>query len=165
VAKVQLRANAEFDVLTKDELDQSLRHSLKDWDAMQVSRLAGIKPVRLPLVTGKAAASALTMGGDAGGQLVTPESGYVWSIRHLVIEGMTASPTTPDVMNIVRNGRSVWQLNGNQFAQTWGRGEVLLYAGETLQYVSVGTFNSTATIIAHGLAEEAPAQLVGKFYA
>jgi hypothetical protein len=160
LAKFTLKANAELDLLTQSELDESLRK----WHDQETARLSGLKPVRLALVTGKAASSALTMGGDTGAQLVTPESGYVWSIRHLVIEGMTAG-TTPDVMNVVRNGRIVWQLNGNQFAQTWGRGEILLNAGETLQYVSVGTFNSTATIIAHGLATEVPAQLAGKFYA
>jgi hypothetical protein len=159
MAQFTLKAGATIDLLTKPEL----RDALTELDAMQVARLKGIKAVRLPLVTGKAVASALTMGGDAGQQLVTPESGYVWSVRHLVIEGM-ATGATPDVMNILRNNRIIWQLNGNQFAQTWGRGEILLNAGETLQYVSVGTFNSAATIIAHGMATEVPAELVGKFY-
>ena len=159
MAKFTLKANAEIDLLTQAELDQTLGK----WDEQQAARLHASKPVRLPLVTGKALGNALTMGGDTGTDLVTPESGYVWSIRHLVIEGMT-SGATPDVMNIVRNGRIIWQLNGNQFAQTWGRGEILLNAGETLQYVSLGTFAATGTITVHGMAQEEPAQLVGKFY-
>lgn len=130
-------------------------------------KLRTIKPVRLPLVRGVAAASALTLGGDintaAGQTPVGPDLGYVWSLRHLVIEGMTAG-ATPDALNVLRNGRIVWQLNGNVFAQTWGRGEILLHSGETLQYQSVGTFNATGTIIVHGLAEQVAAEQIGKFY-
>ncbi len=144
---------------------ERLTHEQVEAQAQMRVWLRGTKPVRLPLVTGKAASSALTLGGDAGGGPdASPAPGFVWSIRHLVIEGMTASATTPDVVNILRNGRIIWQLNGNQFAQTWGRGEILLNSGETLTYQSVGTFASTALIIAHGLAEEVPAEMVGKFY-
>jgi hypothetical protein len=130
-------------------------------------KLRTIKPIRLPLVRGVASGSAITLGGDtntaAGQAPVGPDLGYAWTIRHLVIEGLTAG-ATPDVLNILRNNRIVWQLNGNVFAQTWGRGEVILYSGETLQYQSVGTFSSTAQIIVHGLAEQVASEMIGKFY-
>ena len=124
--------------------------------------LRGKKTIRLPLVTGVASGSALSIGGDRQ-PLQTPDQGFVWSVRHLVIEGM-ATGATPDIVNITRGGRIIWQLNGNQFAQTWGLGEVVLNAGETLAYVSVGTFTSTSTIIAHGMADNIPAQLIGEFF-
>jgi hypothetical protein len=130
-------------------------------------KLRTIKGIRLPLVRGVASGSALTLGGDtnttAGQAPVGPDLGFVWSIRHLVIEGM-ATGATPDTLNVLRNNRIIWQLNGNQFAQTWGRGEILLHSGETLQYQSVGAFNSTAQIIVHGLAEQVAAEQIGKFY-
>jgi hypothetical protein len=129
--------------------------------AEERARLRGIKFIRLAVVRGTASGSALTMGGDTGQAFTTPEQGYVWSVRHLVVEGM-ATGATPDVVNILRAGRIIWQLNGNQFAQTWGRGEILLNAGETLTYQSVGTFNSTAQIIAHGTALETPGEFAGK---
>jgi hypothetical protein len=131
-------------------------------EVQERQRLKGIKFVRLPLVTGTLTGTGHSIGGDSGEQLVTPESGYVWSVRHLVIEGLTASATTPDVVNILRGGRIVWQLNGNQFAQTWGRGEMLLNAGETFTYSGVGTIASTATIICHGMALETPGEFAGK---
>lgn len=129
--------------------------------AEERERVRGIKFIRLALVIGKASGSALTMGGDTGEALTTPAQGYEWSLRHLVIEGLT-SGATPDVVNIIRGNRIVWQLNGNQFCQTWGRGEILLRHGETLTYQSVGTFASTASIIAHGLALEVPGEMTGK---
>jgi hypothetical protein len=67
-------------------------------------------------------------------------------------------------MNILRNNRLIWQLTGNQPCQTWGRGEIILHSGETLQYQSVGTFAATGTIIVHGLAEQVAAEMIGKFY-
>jgi hypothetical protein len=130
-------------------------------------KLRGIIPIRLPLITGKAVAGVLALGGDtntvSGQPPVGPDLGYVWSVRHLVIEGLTAG-ANPDAVNISRGPRLVWQLNGNQFAQTWGRGEILLNSGETLTYTNSGTFASTAVIIVHGMAEQVPAEMVGKFY-
>ena len=160
MARFRLAANAEIDVLTPAELDDTLRRRDADRDAQALLRAE--KKMRLPLVTGKASRSALLMGGDTGPQLVTPAEGYVWSVRHLVIEGLTASASAPDVVNIMRGPRIIWQLNGNQFAQTWGHGEIFWYAGETLTYQSVGTFNSTATIIAHGMVDQVPSQLQGR---
>jgi len=136
-------------------------HDLMQATADERARLRGIKFIRLALVRGTASGSALTMGGDTGQQFATPEQGFVWSLRHLVIEGLSAG-ATPDVVNILRAGRIIWQLNGNQFAQTWGRGEIIINAGETLTYQSVGTFNSTAQIIAHGTALETPGEFAGK---
>lgn len=138
--------------------------------ANERQRLSGVVPMRLPLLTGRAAGGVLAMGGDVNSALtgqspVGPDLGWVWSVRHLVIEGLTASATTPDVVNILRNGRIIWQLNGNQFCQDWGRGVIVLYSGETLSYASVGTFAATGTITAHGMAEQVPAERVGKFWA
>lgn len=144
----------------KGSVDDLAKFTREAQTAQQVL-LRGIKPLRLALVTGKAVSSALTMGGDSGEALTTPDQGYIWSLRHLVIEGLTTG-ATPDVVNILRAGRIIWQLNGNQFAQTWGRGEILINAGETLTYQSVGTFNSTATIIAHGLADNLPGEMAGR---
>jgi hypothetical protein len=134
-------------------------------DAETESRLRGVKPQRLPLLIGTGANPFLA-GGDvtpAGGNNATPDPGFVWSVRHLVIEGL-ASGATPDVINILRGSRIVWQLNGNQFAQTWGRGEMILNAGETFTYASVGTFAATGKIIIHGMALSVPAEMIGKFY-
>jgi hypothetical protein len=130
--------------------------------AAEMALLRGAKQIRLPLVTGKASGSALSIGGDTiAGIGASPMSGFIWSLRHLSIEGLVTG-VTPDTVNIVTRGRIIWQLNGNQFAQTWGRGEIIMEQGETLSYVSVGAFTSTATIIAHGLADEYPAELRGR---
>lgn len=130
-------------------------------------KLRALIPIRLPLISGKASGGVLALGGDTnsatGQPPVGPDLGNVWSIRHLVIEGLTAG-ATPDAVNILRGPRIIWQLNGNQFAQTWGRGEIVLHSGETLNYANAGTFAATGTIIVHGLAEQVTAEMIGKFY-
>lgn len=159
MAKFRLGANAEIELLTREEV----KTALDEYDAQQYARLRATKPIFLPPVIGLAASNALVMGGDSGEQVTDPAEGYVWSLRHLVIEGLTTG-ANPDVVNVLRGPRTIWQLNGNQFCQTFGRGEILILPGQTLSYQSVGTFASTARIIAHGLAQEVPAELVGKFY-
>lgn len=128
----------------------------------EATRLRSIKYIRLPIVTGTIA-TGLTIGGDTQSSQApaTAEQGYVWHVRHLVIEGL-ATGATPDVVNILRQGRIVWQLNGNQFAQTWSRGEMRLVAGEIFAYAAVGTLASK-TITVHGTAEEVAASEEGKF--
>lgn len=158
--KVEIRAGGLIDTVNKDELSEALAEA----QAMEWEHLRGIKPIRLPIVQGTPASNALTMGGDSSAGLVSPDSGFVWAIRHLVIEGLTASASTPDTMNVLRAGRIIWQLNGNQFCQTFSRGSILLFAGETLQYMNVGSLAATGTITAHGLAENVPAELIGKLY-
>jgi hypothetical protein len=126
------------------------------------TRLLTIKYVRLPLLIATLA-TGLTVGGDVNQAQApqAPDQGFVWHLRHIVIEGLVTG-ATPDVVNILRQGRIVWQLNGNQFAQTWGRGEMRLVSGELLAYAAVGTLASK-TVIIHGTAEEVAAEQEGKF--
>ena len=154
-----------FDMLTA--MDARQQAFQERWQAeiereREQERLRTLKFIRLPIVTGTMVTGA-TIGGDTQSAQApaTPEQGYVWHVRHLVIEGL-ASGATPDIVNILRQGRIVWQLNGNQFAQTWGRGEMRLVGGELLSYAAVGTIASK-TITIRGTAEEVAAEQEGKF--
>lgn len=123
-----------------------------------------------PEISGTPANSAVSFGGHTndvyGIGPVTPDSGFTWSVRLLVINGMTASSSAPDVIDIKVQGKRVWQLNGNVFSQTWGRGEMILNPGETFSYASLGTFAATGTgaIKARHLVESVPAEMVGKIF-
>lgn len=127
----------------------------------ELERLRGIKYMDVIPYARQVGANPFAIAADSGQQLAIPESGYVWFVRYMTIEGMT-SGATPDVINILRRGRIFWQLNGNQFAQTWGRGEKWLFQGETLSFASSGTFNSTAQIIISIGVEQVPAEEIGK---
>jgi hypothetical protein len=163
VAEFEIKAGAKIDILNKGELD----HSLKEAEAREVAALRGLKPLRF-MLTGAVASSACTIGdpstASTGGVISGPEQGYVWVVRHLVIEGLTASATAPDVMNIYRNARIVWQLNGNVFCQTWGKGEILLNPGEVLYFKNSGSLAATGQITCHGTVWNVPAELIGKVF-
>ena len=121
------------------------------------------KFVRLPVVQATGA-NPFSMGGDTGLLNVSPGQGWIWALRELTIEGLTAG-ATPDVINIRRGsaqGQIIWQLNGNQFCQTWGKSQKIIYAGETLFYQSVGTFAAVGTIKAYGMAQEVPGPMQAK---
>jgi len=130
----------------------------------------GRKFFRLPILHATPASSAVSFGGHTndiyGVGPVTPDSGFIWSVRLLVINGMTASASSPDVIDIKIQGQRVWQLNGNVFAQTWSRGEMLMFPGEAFAYVNNGTFAATGTgaITAGGLVEQVPAEMMGKIF-
>lgn len=160
--KVSLKAGAEIDVLSKDELNDSLMHY---FSAQQVARLRGIKHMRLPeLLTGKASGSAISLGVEKGQPAVGPELGYVWSISRLVVTGLQ-SGATPDTVNIYKNSASgpiFWTFDGNHFGATFGKLQLTLYGGETLALANSGTFNSTSQITLSGEVIEVPAELAGK---
>lgn len=159
--KVKLSAGAEIDFLNKEELGQAL----KEWDAFELARIRGVKWMRLPeLLSGKAAGGVLSIG-ETTGITIGPKSGYLWSLRRLVVDGLT-SGATPDVVNLYRGtpaGRPLWQFNGNNFAYTFGKLTQTLMGGETLALASVGTFTATGQITLSGELLEIPAELAGKF--
>jgi hypothetical protein len=159
MARVKLDFGAEVDFLDKGQLDDSLT---RYFDKQESARLAGIKYMRLPMLIGTVANSAFNIGGS-GPQHCGPGSGYAWSIRRLLINGLTAG-VTPDIANIYRhpNLQPLWQLNGNSFGQTFGRLEMLFLPGEYLVVQSVGTVNATGQIIITGDAVEVPAEMIGK---
>lgn len=152
MAKFTIEAGAKIDLLTQEELRGALAEQRAPWQAVSF--------VRLPVITAQGA-NPFSAAGDSGGPLHSPDMGYVWSLRHLVILGLTRG-TTPDVVQIFRGQLVIWELNGNQYAQTWGRGEIMINQGETLAYKSVGTFAATGQISIHGMAWQVPAQFAAE---
>jgi predicted DNA repair protein MutK len=129
--------------------------------ARERERLRGVKIIRLP-VNFIQGANPLTVTGETMPNPTGPDQGFVWSLKLLVVEGLTRG-ATPDVVQFTRNGRIIWELNGNQYAQTFGKGDQILYPGETIGIQSVGTFqNTSGKIIVHGAAWEVPGPEIGK---
>lgn len=177
--KVKLDLGAELDFVTPAELDKSLDRLHSQAQAIERERLAGAKYRRLPQLAGQAASGGggLNIGGDItgvtasgaptwNGQSVGPNQGYVWDIGLLSVAGLTPG-STPDIVNLFIRGAGSslpwWQFNGNNFAYTFGRGELLLLPGETLQLVSQGTFAATGTVTLFGsIRNQVVAEMIGK---
>jgi hypothetical protein len=152
----QITAGGYFDFLTKSELHETLTGTLDDKIR---DRYRGIKPMRIPLVTGTAANSVLIIDSSIG-----PEQGYAWDIGMIGIAGLTTG-VTPDIVDMYFNGNTMlpwWQFNGNNYAYTFSRGEMMMFPGETISLRSVGTFNSASQVILFGMIRaEVPAEKLG----
>lgn len=150
------------DVLSPGEHRSTLRGEL---EAAERARETGRKWMHLPPLQGTAAAGVLLLGHAA--PVCGPMSGYIWSVSRLVVTGLTTG-ATPDIVNFFlndsRGGAAPvwWQLNGNQFGETFGRGQLLIMPGETLICRSLGSFAATGTITVTGDLEQVPAQMQGK---
>ena len=129
----------------------------------ETERYRGLKWMRIPqLVTGKLNAGGVQTIGQLG--QVGPEQGYMWSLRRLVLSGLT-SGTTPDVVNMFFNDAATqveWQFNGNNFGYTFGRFELCMRPGDIILLQNVGVFASAANVVLSGELMEVPAELVGR---
>lgn len=157
MAEVVIRGGASVDIPTPGEIAGIVAAQLRE-------QLRGIKWMRLPILSGVASNSAITLGDKAGAPL-GPDQGYAWTIRRMVIDGMT-SGTTPDVINLYRNAVTgqapLWQFNGNNFGYSFGPLELVLMPGDALKLASVGTFAATGTIRMSGEVVEVPAEMLAK---
>ena len=124
-------------------------------------KISGVKAgLRLPVIR-FTATNPFTIGGDTATTPQKPDEGRAWYLRHLVITGL-ATGATPDVVNILRGNTVIWQLNGNQFAQTWGKSDIKIAPGESLSYQSVGTVTATGTVTITGAVDDWPAEKIGQ---
>jgi hypothetical protein len=129
----------------------------------ETERYRGLKWMRLPqLVTGKMTGAGPTTIGQLG--QVGPEQGYMWSLRRLVVTGLTAG-ATPDIVNLFFNDGATqieWQFNGNNFGYTFGRFELCMRPGDIALLQNGNTIVSTANIVLSGELMEVPAEIVGR---
>jgi hypothetical protein len=158
MAKFRLSANAEVDLLTREEV----KGVLNDWDAEQAARGRAVKALRFTGVLG-----AVGVGVPPGPAVPqSPASGYIWSLRNFAVLG-TASGTwraytvTDTSGNYQPSGQGITGFIpaaiGAMFQ--WGAGQAWLYNGE---YLSIG--NSVAqTQVGYTLQVlEAPAEMAWK---
>ena len=165
MASFTIQGGAKIEIPQRDEIKTDMAAALAE--AQQRDAARGWKWMRLPaILTGTPASSALNIG-IATGIVLGPDQGYAWSLRRLVVLGLTTG-ATPDVVNLQLHGGTavnqppLWQFNGNNFGYTFGRLEMVLRPGDRLNLVSVGTITSTSRIVLGGELEEAPAEMLYK---
>lgn len=156
---IQASLSARFDGL-QQSMDATHSAILRQSEIMQ-AQLRGEKWFRLPLITGKAVSSVLQAGFP---QTVGPDGGWAWSLRRIVITGMTRG-ATPDIVDLFFNDfttQPVWEFNGNNFGYTFGRLELVMRPGDVLLMQSVGTFAATGNVTLSGEYIELPAEQLAK---
>ena len=168
--KVKLDVGATIDFLNKDELMDALAQHRQEADVQEQEYIKGLKYIRLPRLYATPASGTVRLGESWSGnnysdQIISPNSGYVWSIRRLVVTGL-GTGTSPDIINFYRNGIGagivLWQLNGNSFGETFGKTEMILLPGDKLVAQSVGSMTSTNQVTITGDAVAVPSVMIGK---
>lgn len=156
-----LRAGMKIDLPSRDEVRDIVGDQVGQAER---EKARAFKHLRIPELAGVPASNALTVGISTGIS-VGPESGYMWSIKSLVITGLTAG-SSPDVMNIFIgdrfSGSIFWQLNGNNFGVTFGKLQRCVFSGETLSMQSSGVLGATGRIVLSGEADQVPEEQVWK---
>ncbi len=133
----QLSVGGSIDMLTHGELKQSLDDQAQH---LYMAFARGVKFLRFGPWAQPVANSAVTFDGSKSSG-TGPKEGFVWSVKRIVVTGLTVG-TTPDIINIWRGapgvGAPLWQLNGNSFGATFGKGDLIMLPGEYLSFQNVG---------------------------
>jgi hypothetical protein len=171
MAPVRLLAGTIVDIPTREEMGAYVGDALAGYQAIiderdrQRERARGVKWLRLPIMQALPSGGAVTLDEHTAHAEPGPQQGYAWSITRMIVDGLT-SGTTPDVVNLYRNGITgqppLWQFNGNNFGYTWGIGQMILSPGDTLKLASTGTFAATGLIRVTGELFEVPAEMLSK---
>ena len=153
---------AAVDMVTAPEINEVMANR---FDSYLRDRFRGVKWMRLPLgLSGNVVAGAITLG-ISNGQVVGPDQGFAWSIKRLVVAGLT-SGATPDIVNLYLNDNfsfpPLWQFNGNNFGYTFGKADLVLIGGDTLSIKNVNTMAATGQITVSGELWEVPTEMIGK---
>jgi hypothetical protein len=158
--KTQLQLGATLDTLNQSELDDSLNRRAES-AYQQLAR--GVSYGRFgPVGDTAPAGGVFTMDGTSKRQL-GPRAGWMWSVRRMAVLGLAAG-VTPDVINLFRNettGTPIWQFNGNNWAYTFGKGEMILNDGESFGLAGTG-LTTTSNITISGDFYSVPAEQIFK---
>lgn len=156
MAITEIRGGTKVDIPSAGEIRQIIGAELRE-------TARGIKNLALPVyLQGKPSGSAIKLGITQGQSPVGPEQGYSWGITRLVVTGLTASASTPDIVNLYLNdnfgGPVFWQFSGNTFGYNFGP-PLILKPGNTLALQNVGTIAATGLISLSGEVWEVPAEM------
>lgn len=155
--RVTIRGGEQADIATPGEVREIFGAELRE-------AARGVKWMRLPLLSGAIANSAITLGITKGQPPVGPEQGYAWAITRLVVTGLKAA-ATPDIVNVYLNdnfsGPVWWQFNGNNFGYTFDP-PLILTPGDTLSLQNSGSISATGTVSLSGELWQVPAEMLYK---
>lgn len=153
--KFDLKAGVSIDVLTKDELDSSLR----DYFAQaETAKARGLKPIIVEGNSGTIQISATT-----GWPIEGPRQGYSWGLRFLGLNLGSAQTIqawkTGDNLGLLPSQGLIGSAASSQFPEiTWSNIQGLIRGGE---YVTL--FAGAATVVGYRLvAIEVPTELEWK---
>jgi hypothetical protein len=168
---VQMRANAEYNLVGSREFDNFRQEMLQRFDIQNQSRFRGEKIMRFPDQYIQAAANGNLIVDQTGVQ-AGPEQGFIWRVCALVVissgtdNGTPIAPgpqvayyTTSDGTVQLRNTKDTTQSVGQAF-NPGSRGWYLMPGEQAIAQVFGATAGNTYMLC--GQIAEVPAEMQGK---
>jgi hypothetical protein len=161
MAKVLIKAGAEIDVPTRDEVRADIHDGWHDYlSAIERQRARGVKPVRIARPGPTPAAGTLFLTDAA------PESGYLWNVKILSVQLASAgtvlayiASSAPSTSGTPRTLIANMGASSANQVTTWSSSQLILYPDEGIYLVA--TQNISAAFLA---AAEVPAEMFYKIY-
>lgn len=178
MSKLEILPGHTYDVVSPQELDAHFHQVNARLDEMVREVVRGVKVIRFRSNKINVAVNATSF---VCPSIVAPQSGFVWSIAHVVL----ASTAVPHNAMFARSpdptvaGFSAFDINipeslnilldtfnttsrGTFSALTYSKGAMIFQAGEFPMVVGTGSGTSATTMQMQGTAYEVPAEMVGK---
>lgn len=158
MAKFKLDFGGEIELLTQGELDDTM-DKLPGGIWGEYAR--GLKHLDLPVLTGKVAGGAITLGAsDIAGQTPCgPRQGYVWRVVRVSVYGLAAGDVVQLYKGDVAASRFVTAISAADPCLTPSHG-LLLKPGSYLTVDGAGLVATSVTVT--GEVFEAPAEQIFK---
>jgi hypothetical protein len=153
--KVALQLGAELDLLSKDELDQSLAAQADAW-AHQAAY--GVRQQDLPRMYGTPSSGSLALGYDQpGGTYCGPRSGWSWAVHRISVAGLASG----DQVQVYNQAKFVGWVAYQPGFITFGKGGLTLKDGDYLRVIGTG-LSATGQVEVFGEAVSAPSEMIWK---
>lgn len=146
--KNTIKNNGEIELLSQQELDDSLGKVVTNLQQEQARGLGTARFVGIGTVAG----GALAIPGTTGDSPMGPEQGFAWAVQRISCDGLTAGDTLKVYRNTVMAAAFLGVLTSTASIRPGGKG-IILRADE--QLVVVGTaLTTTGDVVVNGEALE-----------
>jgi hypothetical protein len=166
-----LRPNGAIDILTKQELMDSLGHH---FDLAVREQYRGVKLFRIPMVVNTAGTAAFTLAAAVGSNPPGPDQGYIWRLTRIMVASSSlvdvakyvlyvGSDTTATeqrhLIDAIVGGATPGQ-NVNVAFRPGNKSEWLFPGEQIYAGISGATVGNVYSLT--GIAVEVPSEMVGK---
>lgn len=158
--RVKIAHGAEFDVLSRGDIDDALK--AQDFGGSWFQEFArGVKPIRF-MSAAPVSGGTITITGQSGPGLGGPEQGMTWAVRRLSCNSLG----TGDVLKIFRNTTDDAGFIGTITAAAprtgFGSTEFLLLPTDEIIVTGTGLTTTAAQLVVNGEGIEVPSFMVSK---
>lgn len=155
MGKVRLELGAELDMLTKGELDESLKRSSDNSWERQAAH--GLRHHDIPVMFGAVTGGNITLGaGQTDGVYCGPESGFYWSVSRVSVNGLATGDQVKLFKGDPSAGRFVTWIAYQPGVYSPGKLGLILKPGDFLSITGTGLTGTNIRVTGEAVAVPGP---------